>query len=262
MSLRLLTVLALVGAPLVATADSPKIEARQHVARATELHKAGQFEDALLELKTAYALDPQPQLLFAMGQLHVRLGQCGQAISFYERFLATRPSRDTASLANEAIETCRTAPPEPAPVLAPIPVGAHVAPPSIDVSPPAAPVAERPAPARSTPPREPAPWYSNYVAGGLVAGGVASGVAALVVYSIARRDRDRADTITDYEAYEHAIDGVQTKQTFSIVLGVAAAALITTGGIQYWRSHRREHDRGVQVAPTRGGGMVTWSGGF
>src|SRR5262245_53090659 len=90
---------------------NPKREARQHVERATQHHKAGEFAEALEELETAYKLDPKPDLLYAIGQVHVKLGQCTEAIRFYERFLATRPARGAASLARQAIQVCKTAPP-------------------------------------------------------------------------------------------------------------------------------------------------------
>src|SRR5262249_45076180 len=102
--------LAVCLSPLVASAD-PKAEARQHIERATKLHGEGKLAEALDALKTAYALDPLPELLYAMGQIHVGLGQCPQAITYYERYLTTKPDPGTANAAKEAIEACKTNPP-------------------------------------------------------------------------------------------------------------------------------------------------------
>jgi len=247
---------ASISAPLTAAADTPAVEAKHHVTRATELHKEGQFAQALLELKTAYALDPRPPLLFAMGQLHVRLGECSQAIAFYERFLATRPARDPAALATEAIETCRTAPPPAEPAPAPT-IVAPPAPVTLTTPEPAATPVAVPAMPRATP-----AWYENYLADALVVSGVVSGAAALLVLRSAHADRDAADTGLAYGAYEEQIAAARTKQTISIVLGVSSAALIAAGGVQLWLSSRGAGDHGVQIAPARGGGTVSWSGRF
>jgi tetratricopeptide (TPR) repeat protein len=94
----------------IAAAD-PKTDAKEHFAKASSAHKEGRFSDALNELTIAYALDPKPELLYAIGQIHVKLGQCPQAITFYQRFLASNPKPEQAALARKAIEVCKTNPP-------------------------------------------------------------------------------------------------------------------------------------------------------
>ena len=98
--------------PQHAFAD-PKDESKQHFEAASTAHKEGRFSDALNELMVAYALDPRPELLYAIGQIHVKLGQCPQAITFYQRFIDTRPKAEQAARAQKAIETCQTNPPPP-----------------------------------------------------------------------------------------------------------------------------------------------------
>ena len=93
-----------------AFADSAT-EAKQHYELASAAHKAGKFRDALNELMLAYALEPKPELLYAIAQVHVKLGQCPQAITFYERFLASNPRPEHASRAQAAINMCKTNPP-------------------------------------------------------------------------------------------------------------------------------------------------------
>ena len=251
------SMIAVVGGSRLASADAPKLEARQHVERATALHKDGKFAEALAELQTAYALDPQPQLLFAMGQLHVRLGQCTQAITFYERFLASKPAPGPAGIATEAIETCKTEPPPVAPSAVPSSVADQLPAPAIEVTLPPAPIADPVV----APPRARA-WYRDYVADALVVGGIASGVAAVVTYRGALSDRDRAETSTTYEAYAALIDHAHTQRTYAVVFGVAGVALITAGGLHYLLSARGGTDHGVQIAPGHGGGVVSWSGRF
>jgi len=107
---RLVLICVLAAVPSQALAD-PKVESKEHFERASAAHKDGRFNDALTELMIAYALDPRPELLYAIGQIHVKLGQCPQAITFYERFLASHPKPEHAVRATKAIEVCKTSPP-------------------------------------------------------------------------------------------------------------------------------------------------------
>ncbi|HEU4610654.1 MAG TPA: hypothetical protein VFS15_01200 [Kofleriaceae bacterium] len=239
----------------IAHGGDVKAEARAHIARATELHNASKFREALDELKTAYALDPEPPLLYAMGQVYVSLGECTQAIAFYERFLATRPSAKSAALANEAIETCKTNPPviepsdEPAPAAVPRPIIKVVMPP-----PPPAPRLVDSRPSR--------PWYTDHVADALVATGVVAGVVSVIVYRGAVSDRDRANATDSYDTYASLVDRAHTKRAYAIGIGVGGAALATAGVLHFVLRGRDAGDDGVQIQPTRSGGTVSWSGRF
>src|SRR5690349_6271689 len=95
--LSLISVVAFGG---LASAD-PKADAQVHIDNASKLHDEGKLAEALQELKDAYVLDPRPELLFAIGQIHVNLGQCSDAITYYERFLGTKPDRDAAAVTRE-----------------------------------------------------------------------------------------------------------------------------------------------------------------
>jgi hypothetical protein len=259
-----ITLFVVLGLAARADAEDPKAEAKQHVAKATSLHREGMFAEALLELKTAYALDPQPQLLFAMGQLHVRLGQCPQAITFYERFLESKPARTQAQIAIEAIETCKTAPPPVEPPSKPASVtGPGVAVDPVEVSPPPPPENEPPIAAVRAPRVVTVrPWYTNYVADALVVGGVVSGVAGIAMFSSARQDRTQADGVTQYEDYTDLLDGAKSKQTYAMVLGGASVALIAVGAVHFMLADRTVTDHGVQITPSRGGGTVSWTRRF
>lgn len=103
--LQWLVLCALVAVPVQALAD-PKTEANEHFAKASVAHKEGRYADAMVELEAAFALDPRPELLYALGQLSVKLGRCPDAISYYRRFLATHPKPGAAAHAQQAIEVC------------------------------------------------------------------------------------------------------------------------------------------------------------
>ena len=67
----------------------PRNTVKAHIDKAMKAHKEGKFDVALEELKAAYALDPKPDLLFAIAQVYVKLDKCPDAISYYEKFLAS-----------------------------------------------------------------------------------------------------------------------------------------------------------------------------
>ena len=239
--IRLLALLALTAAvPGAAHADA-KTEAEARLSRATELHRTGKLAEALSELTHAYALDPKPEMLYAIGQIQVQLGNCPQAILFYERFLSTNPGEVPADAATEAIETCKRDPgsvgPRPAPAVVPLP-------------PP--------------PPREQPRWYTDKLGAALLGGGVVLGAAAIATYVSARGDLDEADAAPDHATHADRVDSAHGKRTVAVVLGVVGAGLT---GVAAWRyaSVRRAGDRpapAVGLAPLRGGGLVTWSGRF
>ena len=87
---RVLTVAVLTALAASAQADD-SVPPPSPVERATQLYKDGKYPEALVALEQAYAVDPQPKLLYAIAQVHVKLGRCPDAIVFYERFLATNP---------------------------------------------------------------------------------------------------------------------------------------------------------------------------
>jgi tetratricopeptide (TPR) repeat protein len=251
MKLMIAFAMSLMSLSIPALADDAKTAAKQHVATARALHAQHKLPEALAELEAAYTLDPQPSLLFALGQIHVQLGRCERARAFYRRFLATRPKRADAEVANEAIAGCKTAPiakPAIAPVVAPSE--------SIVVPrPPAARPQELTMPLRTTTRSH----RSARAAGvSLVAGGVLASIGSLLVYRSAIEARDRADEATTYEAYELLSDRASTRSTTAGILGVVGVAAIATGAIVF-TIHRRDS---VELQPTAGGAALSWSTPF
>jgi tetratricopeptide (TPR) repeat protein len=246
----LLLLLAL--APQTALADA-KSEAKAHIEKATALHGDGKFKEALEQLTLAYALDPKPELLYAIGQVHVQLGNCALAISFYERFLSSKPAAGPASAAKEAIQTCKTAPPpevtpEPVPIKDPEPV------PIKDPEP-----APLPQPEPST---GGTPWYKDVVGDVLVGGGVVAGVLSVVFYQQMSGKLDDADAATTYEAHQAAREDASSKRNLSIAFGVGGVALIGAGVARYMLRDNGERSNKVAVTPTTDGGLITVMGRF
>ncbi|MGE5183554.1 MAG: tetratricopeptide repeat protein [Acidobacteriota bacterium] len=223
-----------------------KADAKKHVEKATEAHAQGKYDVALSELTLAYSLDPQPQLLYAIGQVHVKLGHCAEAIDFYQRFLASKPPPQAADEAQQAIDTCKKQPEQ-----APQP------PPAPPEPPPPAP------PQQAPPPAAPGPtaFYGDAIADALAGAGAVAIVIGALEYKSALSDLDSADHAATYDAQQKLVDDAHGKRTTAIVFGVAGVALVGAG-VYRFVTHDREEAHGVAVVPTREGGLVTWSGRF
>jgi tetratricopeptide (TPR) repeat protein len=243
--LRAMLVLALVRAPLSAVAGT---KAQAHVAKAMEAHKAGRFADALVELKAAYALEPKPDLLFAIGQINVKLERCDEAIDYYEKYLATKPSAQAQSDTQQAIDTCK----------------AQIA--AAQPPPPPPPGSDSPfLPASSGPHDTSArsPWYKDKIGDALVIGGAAATVVGLVLYVGARGDLDDAESASSVARYDELVDSAHSKRTWSVVMFGGGAVLVGAGVVRYMmRGGSSKETRGVGMVPAAGGGLVTWAGQF
>src|SRR6185312_4645276 len=135
-----------VSASTVLAAPKPKEEAKRRIDRAAALHKEGKYDDALAELEAAYKLDPQVDLLFAIGQVYAKLGRCDEARGEFEQFAAKKKTKQASQIVEQAIAACiPKAPPVPPPVEAapaptpapePTPAPAPTPPPVTDTAPP------------------------------------------------------------------------------------------------------------------------------
>ncbi len=241
-------VIALGGLGPAAADEDPDSRAQVHLERAMALHANARYADALIELTTAYALAPQPEILYAIAQTHVQLGDCPQATLFYQRFLSTGPAPVAAAAAREAIDACAQAPaPAPPPAAAPSPPTS------------AAPTAPTPAvdPSDSVAPRA---WYRDRVGLALVGGGVALGVAGAVTYGLARAEVDRAASAPTYGAYNDKLASARQLRVAAVTLGALGAVGAVLGGVHLWRYHGQATE--VAIAPVAGGGLLTVGGGF
>jgi tetratricopeptide (TPR) repeat protein len=275
--MKLCAVIVLAAAALSARAlaETPKQEAAKHIERSAKLFQSGDFSTALDELLAAYSLDPQPGLLYSLGQINVKLDHCEEAITWYRKFLDSKPGAKPSQAAREAIAACQKMiaqkPPPPPPAPEPPPPQPLTPPPPPPPSPPPSP---SPSPSPSSislpPPTSPPPavdrpasrtaWYSDPVADILVGGGLAAGIAGALLYRNALADYDRAEAAPDYSAHHAAIEDGKSARTQALLASGAGIALVA-GGVIYFVIHDRGGEPRVSVAPIRGGGAaVTWSG--
>lgn len=224
----------------------PKEDARPHIERATKAHQAGKFDEALVELQAAYTIDPQPDLLFAIGQVYTKLGRCTEASDAYKRYLAAGANPKAAPVVQQAIEACKpSAGTEPAPA------------PTTAAAPPAPSPTPRPVSGHS-------PWYRDVVGDVLVVGGVVSLAAGIFVYRGAVTDLDSAEHAPTHDRYVDLVDGARSKRLVSVALIGGGVALAGAGVLRFVLHGRRSSSevRRVTLAPVPGGGFVTWAGSF
>ncbi len=234
---RLVLMLPLVLAPAIARADA-KIEAQVHVDKATALFEAGKSEEAILELKDAYALDPRPELLYALGQAHASLGQCDKAKVFYDRFVEVKPGE--AAVASEAAAACKEAPAPPKKV-------------------------EPPPPKKIEPPPPPAPvsraWYSDTLGLVIAGAGLVLGGVGAVEFSAASKARKTARAAGDYDTFLDGLDDEAGKRKLAIGFTVAGGAALVAGAIHIVLRARVKEPVGespLRITPAPDGAAVSW----
>ncbi len=106
---KLATILIVAAAAAASSADAKpkKGSAKVHMDKAAKAHKDGKFDVALTELKAAYEIDPQPKLLYAIGQVYAKLDDCDEAIDHYEKFSAATNDKSKQAVAKQAIDACK-----------------------------------------------------------------------------------------------------------------------------------------------------------
>ncbi|HEY5951199.1 MAG TPA: tetratricopeptide repeat protein [Kofleriaceae bacterium] len=178
------------------------------------------YETVRRELLKAYTVAPRPELLFALGQVELNLGNYEAAIRYYEQFIAQNPSDEQIALAQQAIGAARMRMAQPKPVVVkPVP---------------------RPAPP-AIPPRQ---WYAED--SGLVAlGGAAVVVGGGLLYYSHRLGEDHGGTLSQYDERVR-----QSRSTMWTGVGIAAAGAVVIGvTVLRWRLRPDGSALSASVAP-------------
>jgi tetratricopeptide (TPR) repeat protein len=187
------------------------------VDRARDKLAHGDAVGARTELQAAYRLDPAPELLFALGQVELKLGNYAAAIDYYERFIAANPGDEQVALAQQAIGAARmelARPVEPTPV----------------------------------PPRVGHRWSTENT-GLIVLGGASIVVGAGLLWGAQRLGNDRSGSLA---AYDDRLD--QARALRLTGAGVATVGVLAIGAaFVRWRLATFE----VRAEPVTGGGAVS-----
>jgi tetratricopeptide (TPR) repeat protein len=273
-----------------------KAAARRHFDRGTMHYQQREFDKAIQELKKGLRLDPCPEFFYALAQVFRASGDCAEAIRYYESFLGKDPPEQQAAAARRNIARCKqeAAPAErAAPVQEAAPAerggpaqqralaqegssprqGASarqgtfpreggtrraLAAPGV-TEPPSTPVGE------STSSDLRRPWYRNWPANGLAAGGVATLVAGVAVWKLGRNSIERARAATTYDDYvarAKDLSAADSMQKAGVSMMAAGGALVVAGALTYVLYRPAERRASVALNAGPGGALVLVQGRF
>jgi Tetratricopeptide repeat len=250
-------------APAAATADKDATVAKLND-EGSVFYKARDYRRAVEKFIQAYAMEPDPNLLFNIARCYDFLGDTDAAIEKYELFLKT-PGADTIGRqrAQASLRTLRTAknagtPEKPAATL-------PEAPPSAPMRPTEDPNASHTASGSSTV----LPWV-------MLGTGVVVTTFGATMYVLGAHDHDsvksapgygdpqQVDSMSRAKAQDLVDSGTRKKTIGGIGLGVGGALVVTSFVLFLSNSSSETSDRGVAfaVGPTPGGGAVALNGRF
>ncbi|MCA9652747.1 MAG: hypothetical protein KC501_22710 [Myxococcales bacterium] len=207
---------ALAVAPRPAAA-APEVlrdpEARAHFEQAQRDFDQQDYASAIPELKAAYALEPNPMLLYAWGQAERLAGSCARAVELYRRFIDTNPAPEQRQLAEANLVDCEAElPDEPAPP----PDGAP------------------PGDEDARPPDEPSrPWFRDPAGGALAGAGLVGIVIGGSLMAVARRKAREAPNAGIEDDYLAISAQARRMNAGGIVVLSLGSALVIGGAIRY-----------------------------
>jgi tetratricopeptide (TPR) repeat protein len=79
----------------------PPVSARAHAKAGQDAFKAERYDEAIAEYQAAYALTPEPGLLYNIARAYHRKGDKPQALSYYRRYLTDEPNGAASGEARE-----------------------------------------------------------------------------------------------------------------------------------------------------------------
>ncbi len=241
---------ALIALPAarVASVDSnKKALARQLFELGIEEYKQKQYEAAVQSMQKSYALDPQPEALYALAQSERLNGNCNDAITHYEKLLDTAKDDQTTTAVKANLELCYES--------------ARGDKPKPEAQPDAKTLERQNAPTIQIRTVYRTEQKSNRLAIALYAvGGVALG-GAVTTYVLASSTRSDADHATSLADYNTLFDRSQRLRYTSYAAAIGGVALVTWATIRVVRGGSAKSSD-VAVVPTRGGSFVAWTGSW
>jgi len=230
-----------------ASADNRPGLARQLFELGVEEYKAKQYDAASASMGKSYALDPQPQALYALAQAERLNGNCKDAVPHYEKMLETTKDESTIKAVKNSIELCHQ-----------IESGKPQIPdPKVD----ATEAARRDAPILQirtvyrTEKKSDVASIVMFAGGGIALSG---GVALYVMSRSTRSDADHAQSLTEYNDLYDRADRLRWMSYASAGLGLGLVTIATIRVLGHGSS--KTESPSVAIAPLRGGGsMVSWS---
>jgi len=230
--------------PAIAAADGDKTALASDLFNlGVEEYKAQQYAAAAASMSKSYALDPQPNALYALAQAERLSGNCKDAIAHYQQVIDTAKDEKTVTAVKGNIELCQQ-----------IERGEATKEPTSEAK-----TAERDAPILQirtvyrTESRTDKLAITLFAGGGIALGG---SVAMYLMARSARSDADRAQSLDEYNDLFDRAARLRWMSYAAAGLGVsfvAVAAIRLIGGSGETRVQK------VALVPTRGGSLVSWT---
>ena len=213
-------------------------EALEHFQRAQEAFDAEDYAAAIPELKSAYALEPNPLLLYAWAQAERFNGDCRRALELYKRYLETGPADKQRQLAEANIVDCEAELGEDATTVGGDTTGdttsdATGATTGDTTGDPTGNGPPKPpkGPGSDEPPTK--PWYKDWLAPTLGGAGLAAaGTGAALVALAVKQANESADAVTEMDHLDQA-DAAQGKNAAGWVLIGVGGALLVGAAVRY-----------------------------
>lgn len=242
-------------AAIAASAEDVRTSKR-HYKKGMTAYNLRHFDAAIVEFERAYALNPEPVLLYNIAQSHRQMGRPEQALFFYRRYLEGAPAaanradveRRVRELEEQVKRESKVAPPAAEPVrLAPPPASAAPAPtvmPAVTREPEATTRTAAPAAAEA----DAGAGRSLRIAGLSVGAFGLTAVAAGVAFGL--KAQSQGDDVSSAARFDPDADSAGRRaQTLQWVFYGAGAAALVTGAVLYYVGHDARDGR-VAVAPT------------
>jgi tetratricopeptide (TPR) repeat protein len=280
-----------------ATAAPRGRRARVEFNRGVKAYATKHYEAAASALARSYALEHDPETLFAWAQTERKLDRCDKAVELYGKLLALHLPEANKRAVEDQLAECKqilaaqapapspdTTPPAPAPDATPPRDTApspdttppdttpprdtapppDTTPPDTTPPPPAAAISSTPAPDASVTaaPAEGRAWWRDPVGDGLLIAG-AAGAGVGIAMLISGHDADQAKAgATSYAGYTALSDQARSRGQIGIIASAAGGALLVTGIV--WYATHRDHPERPAVAAwlAPGAGGLAVSGAF
>lgn len=90
-----------------APAQTPQARAAELFSKGAEAYRRGDLQQAVTSLREAYALDPQPVLLYNLGRAYEDLGDIDSAVATFSRYLEADPNAADRGAIEQRLETLK-----------------------------------------------------------------------------------------------------------------------------------------------------------
>jgi len=228
-------------------------EAKAAFTKGLSAYKKGAFDSASEALAKSFALEADPDTLFAWAQSERQRGKCDKAIELFDKLLAFDLPDENKQAIREKVAECKAI----VGAQKPVPVEPAPAPPPPQ-DPESAPVMSTPEPVPQRDSSEPRVWWKDPVGGVLVGAGVVGlGVGGYFMLSARGAESDAA-AATNYFDFEEHTRRAESHGRNGVIAALAGGALVGAG-IVWYATRDSSKSEGTTVATwlaPSGGGLV------